>query len=111
MEASKYSYDAAGRLVTAVIPRNTLAYGFAQTSTCGVNTAAGRDGNRTSFSDTKDGGTPAVTGYCYDWADRLTSTTVPVGPAVAGASPVMWRSSTESLACDATDRQYPVPNN
>jgi hypothetical protein len=53
-----------------------------------VNTAAGRDGNRTTFTDVKDGGTPAVTGYCYDWADRLTGTTVSTGPAVAGASPV-----------------------
>uniref|UniRef100_UPI00286C075F PA14 domain-containing protein n=1 Tax=Salinibacterium sp. TaxID=1915057 RepID=UPI00286C075F len=102
VETSAYSYDAAGRLITAIIPRHTLTYGFAQTSTCGVNTAAGRDGNRTSFSDTKDGGTPAVTGYCYDWADRLTATTVPAGPAVAGASPVSGTALTAgTLTYDA----------
>jgi large repetitive protein len=102
VESSTYSYDAAGRLITAVIPRHTLTYGFAQTSTCGVNTAAGRNGNRTSFTDVKDGGVGRTTGYCYDWADRLTSTVVPQGPAVAGASPVTGTALTAgTLTYDA----------
>ena len=53
---------------------------------CGVNTAAGKNGNRTGFSDTFDGGTPTTVAYCYDNADRLTSTTVTNAP--AGAGPV-----------------------
>ncbi len=101
-EVSSYTYDAAGRLVQAVIPRHTLTYGFAGTGGCGVNTAAGRDGNRTSFSDTLDGAAATVTNYCYDWADRLTATTVPVGPTVAGASPVTGTALTSTnLTYDA----------
>lgn len=76
-----YSYDAAGRLVSAVLVDNTsatsqhsLAYAYAQTSSCGTNTAAGRSGNRTGFTDIKDGTLVASVGYCYDWADRLTAT-------------------------------------
>jgi RHS repeat-associated protein len=57
-----------------------------------VNPAAGRNGNRSSFTDTLDPSTPtqetATTNYCYDGADRLTSTQIavvaptapPVGP-------------------------------
>jgi len=55
------------------------------TATCGV-TAAGANGNRTSFSDTFDGGAPTTVAYCYDAADRLTGTTVTGAP--TGASPV-----------------------
>jgi RHS repeat-associated protein len=83
-ETSTYRFDAAGRLVRAEIPRHVLEYGFG-TAACGV-TAAGANGNRTSFSDTFDGGTPTTVAYCYDAADRLTDTTVTAAP--AGASPV-----------------------
>ncbi len=83
-ETSTYRFDAAGRLVRAEIPRHVLEYGFG-TATCGV-TGAGANGNRTSFSDTFDGGTPTTVAYCYDTADRLTGTTVTAAP--AGASPV-----------------------
>ena len=86
VETSKYTYDAAGRLIKAVIPRHTLTYGFASGGGCGESISAGRSGNRTSFSDVKDGGTPSTTAYCYDYADRLTSTVV-TNPQ-AGASPV-----------------------
>ncbi len=77
---SRYGYDAAGRLVTASIPGHELTYGFASSGGCGVNTAAGASGNRTSVTDvwTEPGQSPVTTttGYCYDWADRLTSSTV-----------------------------------
>jgi RHS repeat-associated protein len=84
LETSTYRFDAAGRLVRAEIPRHVLEYGFG-TATCGT-AAAGPNGNRTSFSDTFDGGTPTTVAYCYDAADRLTDTTVTDAP--AGASPV-----------------------
>ena len=85
-EVSTYGYDAAGRLVSAVIPRHTLAYAFASTGGCVSNPSAGMNGNRTSFTDVQDGGTPSVTSYCYDNADRLVSTTATNPP--TGASPV-----------------------
>ena len=66
----------------AVIPRHVLEYGFG-TAGCGA-AGAGANGNRTSFSDSFDGGIPAMVAYCYDSADRLTGTTV-TGAAV-GAS-------------------------
>jgi RHS repeat-associated protein len=94
VETSTYSYDAAGRLIQATIPRHTLSYGFAASGGCGVNSAAGRDGNRTSFSDTKDAGTPTTVAYCYDFADRLTATMVSNPP--VGASPVAGTALTAS---------------
>jgi hypothetical protein len=43
-----------------------------------------------------------VTGYYYDWAHRLTATTVPAGPAVAGASPLTGTAlKTGTLTYDA----------
>ena len=99
---STYSYDAAGRLVTAVIPGHTLTYGFGATTGC-TNNAAGEDGDRTSFTDVH-GSTTTSTAYCYDYADRLTSTTVT--GAVTGADPVGGTNlastgSTPSLVYDA----------
>ncbi len=85
VDTSTYSYDAAGRLIKAVIPGHTLSYGFAGSGGCGVNTAAGMNGNRTSFTDLRASGTTTVS-YCYDWADRLTSTAATNPP--VGASPV-----------------------
>jgi RHS repeat-associated protein len=81
---STYGYDTAGRLVTAAIPGHTLTYGFGATTGC-TNNAAGKDGDRTSFTDVH-GATTTSTAYCYDYADRLTSTTVT--GAVSGADPV-----------------------
>lgn len=100
VETSKYTYDAAGRLVQAVIPRHTLSYAFAGSGGCGANAAAGRNGNRTSFTDVKDAGTPTTTTYCYDNADRLTATSV-TNPSL-GASPVTGTAlTTSSLQYDA----------
>jgi RHS repeat-associated protein len=90
-ETSTYSFDAAGRLVTAVIPRHSLAYAYAGSGTCGASTAAGRNGNRTGFTDLKDSTTTSSVAYCYDNADRLTSTS-PTG--MSGAAPVSASSLT-----------------
>lgn len=96
---STYSYDAAGRLIKAVIPSNTLTYGFASTGGCGADAAAGADGNRTSFTDayTAPGTTTTVTSsddYCYDNADQLTGTISSGAPATA--DPVVADSLTEA---------------
>ncbi|MDR6971565.1 PA14 domain-containing protein [Leifsonia shinshuensis] len=83
---STYGYDAAGRLTSANVPYNQLSYSFAATGGCGVNTAAGQDGNRTSLGDilTPPGASSATstfgTTYCYDNADRLTSDTISGAP-------------------------------
>ncbi|WP_354246991.1 RHS repeat-associated core domain-containing protein [Agromyces sp. PvR057] len=98
---SRYGFDGAGRLVSAIIPGHTLTYGFDSTGGCGVNTGAGLNGNRTSFTDLPDGGSPVSTAYCYDQTDRLTSTTVTGIPAGPGLSPVAAGITATQLAYDA----------
>ena len=103
-----YGYDPAGRLVTAKIPGHDLTYTFAGSGGCGPNTAAGASGNRTSMTDvyTPAGAStpnaPTTTQYCYDWADRLTSTIVNGAP--TGANTV-----TDGL--DGTDITYDAQGN
>jgi RHS repeat-associated protein len=98
---STYGYDTAGRLISAVIPGHDLTYEFAATGVCGPNTAAGASGNRTKLVDvyTEPGEAPVTTttDYCYDWADRLLSTTV-TNP-ISGANGV-------ADGLDATDIAY-----
>lgn len=76
---STYGYDAVGRLMHATIPGHTLSYRFGDTTGCEADTA-GRSGNRTWMRDayTAPGEAETITDtwYCYDWADRLTSSTV-----------------------------------
>lgn len=98
--ASSFSYDSAGRLTTAATGGHTLAYAFASTGGCGVNTRAGADGNRTSVIDTPTSGSARSTTYCYDDADRLTATTVTNPP--VGATPVTGTSlSASTLVYDS----------
>ena len=87
--SSSYTYDTVGRLIAATVPDNTLAYAYAQSGGCGPDTTAGRDGNRTGYSDTTTAGTgasatPVTVAYCYDLTDRLVSDTVANAPAGAG---------------------------
>jgi RHS repeat-associated protein len=97
-ETSTYSFDAAGRLVTAEIPHHTLEYTYDSTGGCGANATSGKNGNRTGFADTFDSGTPTTVSYCYDNADRLTSTTV--GSPPSGAGPIFGVSLT-SMSYDS----------
>ena len=66
-------------MVQAKIPHHTFTYGFGSNSICSA--AAGMNGNRTEFTDVLDGTVVADVNYCYDGADRLIATTVPVTPA------------------------------
>ncbi len=103
-----YSYDAAGRLIEAelpgtdVLPGHRLTYGYANSDGCGASVSAGMNGNRTSFTDERlgDGGAVVASAgveYCYDNADRLTSTIAPTP--IDGASPVSgWALSTTATA-------------
>jgi large repetitive protein len=96
---SFYTYDAAGRLTQAVIPRHVLTYGYAQSGSCASSPYAGKNGNRTSMSDVKDAGTAFTTSYCYDGSDRLLSTATVNPP--ASASPVTAGVAAAALAYDA----------
>lgn len=77
---STYGYDGAGRLKSANIPSHELSYMYANTGGCGSNAGAGASGNRSGLVDVYTPPTgPSVmttTNNCYDWADRLTSSTV-----------------------------------
>jgi len=68
-----YGYDNADRLTSANIGPHTYSYGYgSQNSSCGTSTGtnpnSGKNGNRTT--QTIDG---ATTTFCYDYADRLTT--------------------------------------
>lgn len=76
---STYGYDNSGRLTSAALPGGrAVTYGFASTNTCGALAAAGLNTNRTSMTETA-GSSTTTTDYCYDAADRLTSTTSTTG--------------------------------
>ncbi|OIH94366.1 PA14 domain-containing protein [Curtobacterium sp. MCBA15_001] len=107
VNTSTYSYDTAGRLVAATIPRHRLTYGFG-TASCtqtGAVAAAGRNGNRTASSDQlldaagNPVGSATQVASCYDAADRLLGTTV-TNP-VTGAIPVNQSLTGTQLAYDA----------
>jgi len=101
--ASTFGYDTAGRLVAATIPGHTLTYGFGAAAGCAANMEAGKSGNRTSLRDewTAPGQSTAVstTAYCYDWADRLQSSTVIGAP--VGATTVADGLAATDIAYDA----------
>jgi RHS repeat-associated protein len=68
-----YGYDTAGRLASAAIPAHSYTYEYSGTAACGANVSAGKNTNRTAWRD----GASTLAAYCYDNADRLTSTTQP----------------------------------
>ncbi|MET3637486.1 RHS repeat-associated core domain-containing protein [Curtobacterium oceanosedimentum] len=104
---SSFSYDAAGRLVAASIPRHRLTYGFGASSCTqsGAVAAAGKNGNRTSSSDQlldtagNPVGSATQVASCYDAADRLLGTMV-TNP-VTGATPVNQSLTGSQLVFDA----------
>jgi RHS repeat-associated protein len=91
---SSYTYDASGRLTAATVSENALTYSYAATGGCGLNTAAGKDGNRTGYTDSTNGATATSVAYCYDNADRLTTDTVTNAP--TGAGPLLASNLTSS---------------
>lgn len=101
--ASTFGYDGAGRLVSATIPGHKLTYGFGTATGCAANLEAGKSGNRTSLRDewTAPGASTAVstTAYCYDWADRIQSSTVTGAP--AGATTVADGLAATDIVYDA----------
>jgi RHS repeat-associated protein len=96
-----YVYDNAGRLTDAWVPGQHVTYKFAATSGCGSLPTAGANTNRTQ--QIIEGG--ATTGYCYDKADRLTSSTDPtVGTIAYDAHGNSTSIFGETHVYDAADR-------
>ena len=88
----------------ATLPNHVLSYGFG-TASCGA-ADAGKNGNRTTFSDAYT--TPTATGtlntsYCYDSADRLTGTTntgAPTGSDAIQSTNLSTTGATPNLVYD-----------
>lgn len=68
-----HTYDATGRLISSTGSGHAYQYGYAASGGCGANAAAGKNTNRTTLVDNS----VTIASYCYDNADRLTSTTQP----------------------------------
>ncbi|MEN0083705.1 MAG: hypothetical protein AAGC66_02955 [Leifsonia sp.] len=107
---ASYTYDGAGRLTGATLPNHVLSYGFG-TASCGA-VDAGKNGNRTTFSDAYT--TPTATGilntsYCYDSADRLTGTTNTGAPAGSDAIQSTNLSTTGATRTWSTTRAGTPP--
>ena len=89
--------------MSAAIPGHQLTYQYAPTGGCGPNVAAGRSGNRTGLVDawTAPGQATVTTttASCYDWADRLLSSTV-TNP-IPGANTVADGLAAAEVAYDA----------
>ncbi|HEX6684208.1 MAG TPA: PA14 domain-containing protein [Candidatus Limnocylindrales bacterium] len=71
-----FSYDAAGRLTDAWVPGARYQFHFLSSTSCPAPDAH-KNTNRARMTVTPTGGTAAQTNYCYDHADRLTSSTDP----------------------------------
>jgi YD repeat-containing protein len=100
-----YVYDGAGRLTDATlteagvaIPRHDWEYGYGAVAACGT-TNPGLNNNRTTMSDSKAGGTPTTTTYCYDNADRIVSSVTTNAP--SGANAVVDGLAASELGYDA----------
>ncbi len=76
--AKSETYDKDGRLLTASIGSNSYAYTFGAPTSCTgtYNVNAGKNSNRTSMTRVDSNGNHTTT-YCYDYADRLTSSADP----------------------------------
>jgi RHS repeat-associated protein len=104
---NNFVYDATGRLTTGYVTGHTYTYAFAGSAGCGAAAGAGRSTNRTSMSD--NGG--AATTYCYDQADRLTSTTAAgFGTVAYDANGNTTTLGGQALTYDGADRHVQTVN-
>jgi RHS repeat-associated protein len=85
-----YSYDSVQRLIRGQGSGHDYQYSYDAIGGCGSSVAAGANTNRTAMSDNGI----AVAAYCYDPADRLTSTTQ---PGLAGTIGYDTRGNTDVL--------------
>jgi RHS repeat-associated protein len=87
--------------VTASVPGHSLTYNYAASGGCGALAAAGKNTDRTSLVDNG-----STTTYCYDQADRLTSSTDPrySGTTTYDDHGNTTTLGTETLGYDSSDR-------
>ena len=98
---ANFVYDGARRLELARVEGQSLDYGFATSGGCGPQDGPGRNANRSSVS--LNGG--ADTTYCYDTADRLTSSSdAAVGSPTYDSHGNTATLGTQALAYDSADR-------
>ncbi|MGH9890530.1 MAG: PA14 domain-containing protein, partial [bacterium] len=96
-----FTYDAAGRLTAGYVSGRTVSYGYQGSGGCGLLATAGKNSNRTSMST--NGSDPKT--YCYDHADRLTSTTdTPYSAPAYDARGNTTKIGTERPSYDGADR-------
>jgi RHS repeat-associated protein len=98
-----FIYDGAARLTNAWVPGRNVTYSYAPSGGCGSLATAGKNTNRTSM--TVNGGAPTT--YCYDQADRLTSTSDTRYNAVAPVYDERGNTKTlgsEQMTYDGADR-------
>ncbi|MCA1683897.1 MAG: hypothetical protein LC708_02040, partial [Actinobacteria bacterium] len=99
---ANFAYDGAGRLTHAVVGGHSLDYAFEATGGCGLQTNAGSNTNRTKVSDSALG---APLTYCYNQADRLTSSSdAAVGTPAYDAHANTTTLGTQTLIYDGADR-------
>jgi RHS repeat-associated protein len=108
-QSKSYTYDKAGRLTAATIGSNSYSYGFGTPSGCSgtYNANSGKNSNRTSQTINS-----ATTTYCYDYADRLVSSsdasvTSPVYDS-HGNTTSLGTSPVTTFAYDASDRNVGI---
>jgi RHS repeat-associated protein len=100
---NSYSYDGAGRLTQAALPGVTYNYGYGLAAGCPAN-GAGANTNRTNLTLTGNGA--GTTGYCYNAADQLVSTTaIPAGAITYDDHGNTVQLSDSSYDFDSADRQ------
>lgn len=97
---STFAYDGPGRLTTANLPGRALQYSYDPTGGCGPLPTAGKNANRTAVVENG-----ATTTYCYDGADRLTSSSDPgVGTPAYDAHGNTTTLGSQTLRYDQSDR-------
>jgi len=104
--STTYTYDGAGRLITAYLPGSSASYGYGANSSC-TNPNQGGNTNRTSVTITPTGGTANTTGYCYNSADQLVSSTTGAATSTQYAYDGHGNQTNDNgttLAWDAADR-------
>jgi YD repeat-containing protein len=107
--AATYTYDTAGRLVTANGDGQDLSYTYASSGGCGTLNGAGLNSDRTSMSDTNlSTNAETNTTYCYGNNDQLTSyTATGSGPVTPGYDTTDGNTASlgnESFTYDAQDQ-------
>jgi RHS repeat-associated protein len=107
--AKTYTYDKAGRLTAATIGSNTYVYSFGTPTGCTgtYNANSGKNSNRTSQTVNS-----ITTTYCYDYADRLLTTSNTAATNAAydthGNTTSLGTSPVTTLSYDSSDRNKTV---